>query len=449
MPRYCIETYGCQMNVADSELIAGILAGAAWEPASGPADADLIVVNTCSVRERAVDRVIGRVRSLAALKAHHPGLRIVVAGCVPQHLGAEFAALLPDVDLFIGPDAYRRLPDLLAPGGAAPAAAGAAGDPARAGRLALERDRQETYAGVPPARRGGVHAWVTVMRGCDRFCTYCAVPFGRGRERSLPAAAVVADVEQVAAEGFRAVTLLGQAVTSWRDGGRDFAWLIERLARVAGLAHLRFLAPHPADFTERLLESIASHPQPARHLHLPVQSGSDRILAAMRRGYTRADFLALVESARRIIPGVGITTDLLVGFPGETEDDYRQTLDLMNEVRFDSAFMFAYSPRARTYAARHLADDVEAQVKQARLAQVIELQERHSWERFSALVGARRPVLVEGRARGSERRCFGRCLDSKPVVIEPLPGQEPAPGDILEVEITRTTSHTLTGRPVG
>jgi tRNA-2-methylthio-N6-dimethylallyladenosine synthase len=180
-----------------------------------------------------------------------------------------------------------------------------------------------------------------------------------------------------------------------------------------------------------------------------VQSGSDRILAAMRRGYTRADFLALVESARRIIPGVGITTDLLVGFPGETEDDYRQTLDLMNEVRFDSAFMFAYSPRARTYAARHLADDVEAQVKQARLAQVIELQERHSWERFSALVGARRPVLVEGRARGSERRCFGRCLDSKPVVIEPLPGQEPAPGDILEVEITRTTSHTLTGRPVG
>ncbi len=449
MGRYCIETYGCQMNVADSELLAAILTRAGWEAAAGPADADLIVVNTCSVRERAVERVAGRVQSLASLKAHHPGLRLVLAGCVPQHLGTDFAALLPDVDLFIGPDAYRRLPELLrqAEAAATPGASSGPVDPP--GRLALERDRQETYADIAPARHRGVNAWVTIMRGCDRFCTYCAVPFGRGRERSLPAEAVLAQVEQAARAGFRAVTLLGQAVTSWRAEGRDFAWLIDRLAPVPGLVHLRFLAPHPTDLTPGLLETIARHPVAARHLHLPLQSGSDRILAAMRRGHTRDAYLALIRAARRLIPGVSITTDLLVGFPGETEEDYRQTLDLMNEVRFDSAFMFAYSPRAHTYAARFLADDVPALVKQQRLAEVIERQERHSWERFTALVGTRRRVLVEGPARGSGRLCFGRGLDFKPVVIEPAGGAEPAPGDVVEVEITRTTSHTLTGRQVG
>jgi len=302
---------------------------------------------------------------------------------------------------------------------------------------------------VPPIRRKGIHAWVTVMRGCDRFCTYCAVPFGRGRERSLPAQAVIASVEQAAAEGYRAVTLLGQAVTSWRDADRDFAWLIDRVASVSGLAHLRFLAPHPADFSPRLLETIARHPVAARHLHLPLQSGSDRILASMRRGYTRAAYLGVVRDARRILPGVAITTDLLVGFPGESEEDYQRTLELMDEVRFDSAFMFAYSPRAHTYAARVLADDVPASVKQQRLTQVIERQERHSAERFAALVGTRRQVLVEGRARGPGRLSFGRCLDFKPVVIEPPPDAEPAPGVLVEVEITRTTSHTLTGRQVG
>ncbi len=434
MPSYCIETYGCQMNLADSELISGILTAAGWERAAGPTDADLIVVNTCSVRERAVDRVTGRVQSLASLKAHRPALRIVLAGCVPQHLGADFAALLPEVDLFVGPDAYRRLPELVAQAGV---------------RLALERDRGETYAGIPPVRRRGVNAWVTVMRGCDRFCTYCAVPFGRGRERSLPAEAVVAEVQEAAAAGHRAVTLLGQAVTAWRDGDRDFAWLLDRLGDVPGLVHLRFLAPHPADFDQRLLETIADLPVAATHLHLPVQSGSDRVLAAMRRGYTRSAFLALVASARRLIPGVSITTDLLVGFPGETDEDYRRTLDLMGEVRFDSAFMFAYSSRARTHAARFLADDVPVPEKQRRLAEVIERQESHSRERFTALVGTRRPVLVEGEARGAGRAHFGRGRDFKPVVFAPHPGVPPAPGDVVDVEITQATSHTLKGRQVG
>jgi len=449
MPRYCIETYGCQMNVADSELLAAILARAGWAAAGGPIDADLIIVNTCSVRERAVERVTGRVRTLASLKAHHPGLRIVLAGCVPQHLGAQFAALLPDVDLFIGPDAYRRLPELLAEAAAQAAPGHAAGASDPAGRLALERDRQETYADIPPLRRRGVNAWVTIMRGCDRFCTYCAVPFGRGRERSLPGGAVLTAVRQAVDEGFRAVTLLGQAVTSWQAAGHDFAWLIDQLALVPGLVHLRFLAPHPTDFSPRLLETVARHAVVARHLHLPLQSGSDRILAAMRRGYTRDEYLALVRDARRLIPGVSITTDLLLGFPGETQNDYQQTLDLMDEVRFDSAFMFAYSPRAHTYAARMLPDDVPAEVKQQRLSQVIERQERHSGERFAALVGTRRPVLVEGRARHAGRQCFGRCLDFRPVVITPAAGAEPSPGDVVEVEITRTTSHTLTGRQVG
>ncbi len=443
MKRYCIETYGCQMNVADSELIAGLLEAAGWRPASGPTDADLIVVNTCSVRERAVERITGRVNSLASLKAHNPRLRIVLAGCVPQHLGAELADALPDVDLFIGPDAYRRLPGLVddarAVGGEGPAPAGGR-------RMELRRDRDETYADLAPVRRKGVHAWVSIMRGCDRFCTYCAVPFGRGRERSLPAGVVEETVGRVLAEGYRAVTLLGQAVTSYRDHDHDFAWLLGRLCGLAGLRHLRFLAPHPTDVGPPLLERMASSPVIARHLHLPLQSGSNRVLAAMRRGYTRERYLEIVRLARRLVPEVGITTDLLVGFPGESEADFRETLALMDEVRFDGAFMFAYSPRKHTYAARFLEDDVAPAEKQRRLSEVIEVQERHALERFSAHVGQRRSVLVEGRARASDGCSFGRCDDFKPVIIELNAHPAPAPGERVDVEVTAATSHTLRGR---
>ena len=435
MARYCIETYGCQMNLADSELIAGILAEAGWAAVRAPEDADLVVINTCSVRERAAERVIGHVQSMTALRQKRPALRIIVVGCLPQHLGETLAERLPQVDHFVGPDNYRQLPELLARA-------------AEQERLHLARNRAETYAGLRPIRREGVNAWVSIMRGCDRFCTYCAVPFGRGRERSLPPERIVRMAAGVVADGFVSVTLLGQAVTSYRYEDCDFAQLLERLVRVEGLKKLRFLSPHPGDFTPPLLDAMASSPVIARHLHLPLQSGANAVLANMRRGYTREAYLALVEMARAKLPGLGLTTDIIVGFPGETEEDYQETVALMEQTRFDSAFLFAYSPRERTHAARHLEDDVSRDVKQRRLRQVIDLQEQHSWERFRAIVGETRQVLVEGAAKGSAEALFGRCDDHKAVVVTPRQDRPAAPGEIIRVRMTDTSSHTLRGQQI-
>jgi tRNA-2-methylthio-N6-dimethylallyladenosine synthase len=432
MRHYCIETYGCQMNVADSELIAGILEDDGWVRATDAHGADLIVVNTCSVRERAADRVVGHVRSLAPLRRARPGLRIVVAGCLPQHLGERLAERLPDVDLFIGPDAYRRLPELVA-------------DPSREPHFALARDRGETYEDLSPLRAEGIHAYVSIMRGCDRACTYCAVPFGRGRERSLPAEAAIRATREAVESGFVAVTLLGQAVTSYREGERDFAALLEALAVIPGLCSLRFLAPHPGDVSVRLLEVMRRHPVIAHHLHLPLQAGSDRILTAMRRGYTAAEFVDLVARARRTLPEISITTDIIVGFPGESDEDYTRTVEVMETVRFDSAFTFAYSPREETYAQRFLADDVPPEVKQRRLSAVITLQERHSLERYQARIGTTQEVLVEGPAKGTPDRLFGRCSDMKAAVFSPGEAEEIRAGEIARVEITAASSHTLKG----
>lgn len=435
MKKYRIETYGCQMNLADSELIAGILEEAGWMAATDLREVDAIIVNTCSVRQRAAERVVGHVRSMKVWKRRRPGLRIVVVGCLPQHLGADLADRLPEVDLFVGPDSYRRLPRLLERSCADE-------------RLVLRRDRREAYQDLCPLRRQGVNAWVSIMRGCDRFCSYCAVPFGRGRERSLRAEYVIRAVEQAISEGFVTVTLLGQAVTSYRDGSRDFAWLLERLAGIGGLLTLRFLSPHPADFSPRVLEVIARHLTIARHMHLPLQAGSNRILKAMRRGYTRESYLQLVRRTREMLPGVGVTTDIMVGFPGETREDFRQTIEMMNAIRFDSAFMFAYSPRERTYAARFLKDDVPAAEKKLRLTEVIDLQQHHSRERFSQAVGETREVLLEGPAKSPKDLLFGRCGDFKATVFAPLPGQALSPGRVVRVQITQASSHTLRGRQV-
>ncbi len=422
------------MNLADSELIGGLLTERGWEAVSEAGEADVIIVNTCSVRERAAERVIGHVRSMDPLRRRRPHLQIVLAGCLPQHRGRALAELLPEVDLFIGPDNYRDLPGLLE-----------AGDAPR--RFALKPNRTETYADLSPRRDGRVNAWVSIMRGCNRMCTYCAVPFARGRERSLPAPRVQAEVAEAVAAGYAAVTLLGQTVTSYRDGDIGLAGLLRSVAEIEGLRRIRFLSPHPADFTPELLAVIGEEPKIARHLHLPLQSGSTRILEAMRRGYTRDDYLELVNEARRLIPGLAVTTDLIVGFPGETAEDYEQTTDLMRQIRFDSAFLFAYSPRERTYAQRFLADDVPDRVKQLRLREIIALQEAHCWERFRAQVGRRLTVLVEGPARGEDGRFFGRASDDKAVVITPDPETKAlGPGDEVTVEITETSSHTLKGR---
>jgi tRNA-2-methylthio-N6-dimethylallyladenosine synthase len=430
---YRIEVYGCQMNLADAELLAGILEADGWQPAATAEDADLILVNTCAVREHAVERVVGHVKSLGPLKQRRPGLRIGLVGCVAQFEKERLAPRLPEVDFFVGPDAYRALPALLRR--------------ALRPQYALGADARETYADIAVRRGPGVNGWLTVMRGCDRMCAYCVVPFTRGRERSLPAASVLAAARRAVEEGRVALTLLGQTVTSYRDGATDLAGLLRALAAIEGLRRIRFLAPHPADFTPELLETIAREPKIARHLHLPVQSGSDRILEAMRRGHTRAAYLDLIRDARAAIPELALTTDILVGFPGEQAEDFAATTDLMRQVRFDSAFLFAYSPRRGTHAERRLRDDVSRAEKLRRLETVIALQEEHARERFDERRGQVLEVLVEGPARHPATDWFGRSSDLKDTVFA-APGAPPRAGEIVPVRITEATSHTLRGERV-
>ncbi len=428
--RYHLEVFGCQMNVADGELLAGILEGAGWQRACDPQEADLWVVNTCAVRERAVERVVGHVSSLTPWKRSRPGRRIALVGCLARFAGDDLARTLPEVDLLIGPDGYRRLPALLQPGTPSPT-------------LQIASDRGELYEGITPRRPHGVNAWITIMRGCDRQCAYCVVPFTRGPERSLAAEGVLDAARSAVAQGSTMITLLGQTVTSYRDGSADFADLLERLAGLEGLRRIRFLAPHPSDFTPRLLATIAAQPRIARQLHLPLQSGSDRVLAGMRRGYTRDTYLDLIAAARRAVPGLAVTTDIIVGFPGEGEADLAATLEVMRAVRFDQAFTFAYSARRGTPAERDLEDVVPRDEKRARLQAVIALQQEHSRERHAACVGRTLAVLVEGPARAPQGYWFGRSEDFKDTVFSSV--ELLCPGDVVPVAITAATSHTLQG----
>ena len=431
--RYHLEVFGCQMNLADGELLDGILREAGWTRAREPADADLLLLVTCAVRERAVERVLGHIRSLRPLKRRRPDLRIALVGCLARYQGRELSERLPEVDFFLGPDAYRSLPALLAA-------------PPRLPALTLRGGRGETYGDVRPVRGRGVNAWVSVMRGCDRMCAYCVVPFARGRERSLPVDAVLAAAREAIAAGRPSLTLLGQTVTSYRDGETDFAGLLARVSALPGAERIRFLSPHPADFHARLLETIAARPNIARHLHLPVQSGSNRVLAAMRRGYTREQFFALIEAARRAIPELAVTTDLMVGFPGEEERDYEETLDLVRRVGFDGAFMFAYSPRPKTFAARRMEDSVPRAEKIARLERLIALQEEYSRVAHARWIGRAVTVLVEGPARSPAGHWYGRSDDFKDVIFSLPAARETAAGAFADVEVTGATSHTLLGR---
>jgi tRNA-2-methylthio-N6-dimethylallyladenosine synthase len=426
-----IETYGCQMNVADSELVASILRRAGYQVIDTPEGAEVILLNTCAVREHAEERVIGRASQLSGLRARTPGLTLGILGCMAQHLAESLSERAPFVDLVMGPDSYRRLPQLLAETG-------------EETLLEVRLDRDEDYLGIDPVRRQGVNAWVTIMRGCDRFCTFCIVPLVRGRERSVPAGEILRQVRRGAAEGYREVTLLGQTVNSYHDGEVDFAGLLRSVGQVEGLERLRFTSPHPADFTPQVIAAIAEVPVVCPAVHLPVQSGSDAQLERMRRGYTVAQYRALARELRQRVPGLALTTDLIAGFCGETEADFQQTLDLVEELRFDSAFMFKYSPREGTYAHRKLEDDVPEAVKTERLEQIIALQERISWEINQQQLGQTTEVLVEGpskRQNGGTRTFYGRSPQGKTVVF----AQEAPTNSLVQVRVERATSHTLFG----
>jgi tRNA-2-methylthio-N6-dimethylallyladenosine synthase len=424
-----IETYGCQMNEADSELIAGVVTGGGMSLALSMADADVVLINTCAVRESAEARALGRLAGLKEMKLKRPGVLIGVCGCMPKHLGERMLEKAPFVDLLVGPDSYRRLPALIEAASCEPA-------------LDLRLDKTETYDGLGHVRKEGVSAWVTAMRGCDKFCAFCVVPYVRGRERSVPAGEVLRQVEKLAGEGFKEVTLLGQTVNSYRWNEVDFADLLSDVAAVPGIVRVRFTSPHPCDFSDKLIETMALTESICPHVHLPVQSGSDRTLKRMKREYTSLQYLDLIGKLRARLPGIAITTDILVGFPGESEDDFHATCDIMRKVRFDSSFTFKYSPRELTYAHKEYPDDVTEGDKGRRLREVIDLQESISREINMGLIGEEVEVLVEGRSKRGGEQLFGKTGTFKTVVF---PDSGTPPGSLVPVRVESVTSHTLMG----
>lgn len=431
--RVYIETYGCQMNVSDSELMAGILTQSGHQTVSHVDDADVVLVNTCAIRENAETKVINRLQQLNHRKRRYPELIIGVCGCMAQRLRERLLKEAPYVDLVMGPDAYRNLPMALN--------AVMNRDPF----LGLRLDKSEDYADIAPIRKEGIRAWLTIQRGCDKMCTFCIVPFVRGRERSLPLKRLVEDVEKLVDQGFKEVVLLGQTVNSYRDNGHDFGELLYAVGEVNGLERVRFTSPHPADATESMIDAIASCPRICKHLHLPLQSGATAVLERMRRTYTAEEYRALVERLRERIPNITLTTDIIVGFCGETEAEFMQTYKMMAEIRYDSAFMFKYSEREGTLAHKALPDDVPKIEKGRRLKEIIELQEKISADINHAMVGETVTVLVEGESRRDTEKYHGKTDGFKTTVF---PKADKAIGEIVNVRIDDTTAHTLIGQIV-
>jgi tRNA-2-methylthio-N6-dimethylallyladenosine synthase len=423
-----IETYGCQMNVADTELMLCLLGRDGYVPTNDPAAADVLLVNTCAVRENAEQRVIGRVGELKRYK--RPGTVLGVVGCMAQRLGRRLLDEAPHVDLVIGPDGYRALPELI----------GRAVDGRRAADV--EFRAWEHYEDVPAVRGPRVGAFVTVQRGCDYRCTFCIVPMTRGRERSRKLADVVDEVRRRADEGVSEVTLLGQTVNSYRDGAADFADLLRAVGAVPGVRRLRFTSPYPTDFTDRVVAALAEVPAVCEHVHLPAQSGSTGLLKRMGRRYGRDEYLAVVERLRAAVPGLALTTDLIVGFPGETEPDFADTVSLVRAVGFDDAYTFRYSPREGTGALR-LPDPVPDEVAGERLERLIAVVREVARRRNAARVGEVHEVLVEKVARRGGL-LQSRTRGNKIVLLD---GPVEWIGTYLHVRLTGTTGSTFTGVP--
>jgi len=430
MPRIYVETYGCQMNVSDSELMLGVLGREGYERTDDPAQADVVLVNTCAVRDHAEQKVLSRLGELKRLK--RAGGVLGVVGCMAQRLGPRLLERVPQVDLVVGPDGYRGLAELIAR--------------ARAGERTTDVvfKRWEHYEEIPPVRGDAVSAFVTVQRGCDYRCTFCIVPMTRGPERSRRLADVVREVTDLASGGTTEVTLLGQTVNSYHDGTHDFADLLRAVGSIAGVRRLRFTSPYPTDFSERVVAAMAETPAVCEHVHLPVQSGSSRVLKRMLRRYDRDRYLAVVTALRTAVPGIALTTDIIVGFPGETEADFQETLSLVELVGFDDAYTFKYSPREGTPATR-LKDAVPDAVAGERLERLVAVVRGVARRRNVALVGSTHEVLVEGRAkRGGLLQ--GRTRTNKVALVA---GPDAWIGGYRDVRFTGTTGSTFTAVSLG
>ncbi len=433
-----IETYGCQMNVADSEVVASVLQTIGYQLTDDMSKADAILVNTCSVRDNAEQRVLGRLADIVAVHKKQRKVIVGIIGCMAER--TKNMLFEAGADLVAGPDTYLELPHLISL--------------AEIGQQAIsvELSTTETYANVLPTRmgHGAVSGFVSIMRGCNNFCTYCIVPYTRGRERSREVKSILAEVYDLQARGYKEVTLLGQNVNSYRycaEGSEPitFPKLLAIVAEAVPNMRVRFTTSHPKDMTDETLEVIASHNNICRHIHLPMQSGSTRILKVMNRKYTREWYMDRIRAIRRIIPDCGISTDVFCGFHSETDDDQRDTLSLMEWAQFDSAFMFRYSERPGTYASEHLPDNVPDEVKAQRLQEIINLQNRLSLESNKRDVGKQFEVLVEGYSKKSRTDLMGRTSQNKAVVF---PAGQHKKGDFVKVLITDATQATLIGREV-
>jgi len=448
-----IESYGCQMNFSDSEIVASILAKEGYDTTTDLNQADLVLVNTCSIREKAEQTVRKRLETYNAIKKTNPSMKVGVLGCMAERLKSKFLEEEKIVDLVVGPDAYKDLPNLL--------------DEVEAGREAVNviLSKDETYGDVAPVRLGGngVTAFVSITRGCDNMCTFCVVPFTRGRERSRDPQSILEEINDLAVKGYKEVTLLGQNVDSylWYGGGLkkdfknasemaqatavDFAQLLDLVATTQPKMRFRFSTSNPQDMTRSVLHIMAKHPNICNYIHLPVQSGSTRILEAMNRQHTREEYMALIDDIRKIIPDCGISHDMIAGFPKENEEDHQDTLSLMEYVQYDFGFMFMYSERPGTMAARKMEDDVPDAIKKRRLTEIIELQQKHSALRTKNFVGKTVEVLIEKESKKDPGFWSGRTPQNTVAVF---PKEHYKPGDFVMVHIEECTSATLIGKAV-
>lgn len=433
-----IETYGCQMNVADSEVVASVMQMAGYEMTEEIQDADAIFVNTCSVRDNAEQKVLGRLQYFQSLKRKKKHLLVGVLGCMAERVKEDLIAN-HHVDLVAGPDSYMDLPNLIA--------AAENGEKV----INVELSTQETYKDVMPLKLPGVHisGFVSIMRGCNNFCSYCIVPYTRGRERSREVNSILNEIRDMRDKGFKEVTLLGQNVNSYlyeQDGEQvNFSSLLEKVALKAPNMRIRFVTSHPKDMSDETLHVIAKYPNICQYIHLPAQSGSSKILKVMNRKYTREWYLDRIAAIRRILPECAISTDLFCGFHSETEEDFQETLSLMREVGYDSAYLFKYSERPGTYAAKHLEDDVPEEVKVRRLQEMIDLQNKLSEESNLRDIGKVFEVLIEGYSKRSREQLFGRTSQNKVVIFDKKNFHV---GQFIRVKIQRASSATLFGEPV-
>ncbi len=434
-----LETYGCQMNISDSEVIRSVLSNAGYTLVPVIDQAQVVLINTCAIRENAHRKIYGRLDTLRPLRKkmqQEKGHFVVgLLGCMAQNL-KETILKHPVVNMVVGPDNYRALPELIAK---------VSETDTNKNLQVIDADlsEYETYQGIDPNRFDGVNAWVVIMRGCDNFCTFCVVPYTRGRERSRALDDILGEVHALVLQGFQQVTLLGQNVNSYQANGISFADLILEVANVPGIERVRFTSPHPKDFPEPLLEAIAIHPNICKHIHLPLQSGSDRILELMNRTYTKNEFIQLTQKIRQIIPNISITTDIIVGFPTETEADQQETIDLIKTVEFDSAYIFKYSERKGTIASKKYPDDVPPEVKTRRIVALFDLQHEISLNKNQAKIGSTINVMVEGETDKRPGFQMGKSDGNMTVIFPSTPH---LPGELIPLEIKNATTATLLGQ---